>query len=299
MGVDVSLRRRAVPERKQEISIAVVVACVATVLLFLPFGAIALSRAISWANYREDALGYALVLVPYAVTIVACIVAPGAFAMGMAVGLGVVAALGLLIVVPAWGILLSLGGANHPDPVGFVLLGVILLGIQIALVIIARNDLRDARAAGLTGGLPGAAIVPIYVSILFLIALPISERNAAAKMDAKRTAETRAQLLRTRDAYGASDSATITHDQANQRALFIVECLSLHLMSTQKYPSNLQVLGPAGDQCLDSVTASGKFGRWRVVYRPTPPEPRWPIGNYELSATDTADVEVPIYFGRT
>jgi hypothetical protein len=303
VGVQVVHRRSSVAEQKQEIPIAIAVACAATLLVFLPFGATALHRAMSWSLYREDALGYALVLLPHAITMIACLVAPGAFALGLALGVGVVAALALVIVVPVWGIILSLGGDSHPDPMGFVLLGVVLFGIQIAMVVIAKNDLRDARESGKKGGSFGAAVGPAYVGILLLVALPITQRNAAASYAARQEANSmaalRVEVARTKAGYRASDSATITHDQAYRRMFFIVSCLSLHFDSAHNYPSDLLSLGPAGDNCLDSATASGKFDRWRVVYRRTPPERGWPNGNYELSATDTADVERPIYFGRT
>jgi hypothetical protein len=299
VGVHVVPRRGSVAEQKQQLPIEIAVACAATLLVFLPFGATALHRAMSWSLYREDPLGYALVLLPHAITMIACLVAPGAFALGLALGVGVVAALALVIVVPVWGIILSLGGDSHPDPMGFVLLGVVLFGIQIAMVVIAKNDLRDARESGQKGGSFAAAVGPAYVGILLLVALPITQRHAAARQEANSIAARRLEVARTRAGYGASDSATITHDQAYRRMFFIVNCLSLHFDSAHNYPSELLSLGPAGDNCLDSATASGKFDRWRVVYRRTPPERGWPNGNYELSATDTADVERPIYFGRT
>jgi hypothetical protein len=307
MGGEVVHRSRTVVAKRADVPVAIVVACVATVILFLPFDATALRRAMTWSLFREDPLAYALVLGPHALTMIVCIVAPGTFALGLAVGVGVLAAVGLLIVVPVWGLALSL--SDKSDPIGFVLLGVILLGIQIAMVIVARADLRDARAAGLARGSLGPAVTLVYVGFLLIVAMPAAQGNASGEYLAKQQQAARAQfragLPYTRSRYHAvdsaraSDSASITHDQANQRMLFIVSCLDLHFESSSKYPPDLLSLGPVADNCLDSVTASGKFGSWRVDYTPTLPSRGWPKGYYRLSATDTTDIEVPIYLGVT
>ena len=146
MAGDVAVHRsRTVVAKKADMPVAVVLACAATLLLFLPFDAIALQRDMTWSLFREDAPAYALVLGPHALTLIICIVAPGTFAFGLAVAVGVLAAVGLLIVVPVWGLALSM--SDKSDPMGFVLLGVILFGIQIAMVTVARGELRDASAA--------------------------------------------------------------------------------------------------------------------------------------------------------
>jgi hypothetical protein len=269
------------------------VACAVTLLLFIPFWLQIFGKGALFSNLREDFVAYAAVLLPHLAVMIASTLAPGAFAFGLGVSVAVLAGIALAVMIPV-GTVLILLKPDNPQVFTFILLGLGLLAAQFWLGRSARAGARATQSTDATPKMLGAALPLAYIAAYFLIVLPAQMGEQRRTTDAKNDALVREQMLKQRDRYATFDTVVATRENAAERLLFIDLCLGRHSPYPQHhFPPDLRVLGPRGDNCLDSVTASGSLGRWRVVYTPFGQSTR-DIAGYTIIATDTTGVDGPI-----
>jgi hypothetical protein len=261
--------------------------CLATLLVFVPFNAASIDPGPLFAGFAKAPLAYTLILLPHVVTLIACVMAPTALTFGLATGVGAMGIVAMIVEVPL--ISLSLGLSRERQDGGIlVLCAVVLFVLQVALYRTARRaaQLKDLR--GSVKAKRGTFIAPLFVAIVIFIIVPKLAAMKQARQAKIGEAYFQRALQEKRVRFTAAGATVSTHEDLEERLQFIRECVGEASSGKKGYPRDIRSLGPGGTNCLDSVTASGLWGKWRVAYSP---RGYYNGSGYVLTAIDTTKAE--------